>query len=318
MSKKQELVSLNQLKVGIREIWRREDNNFTPWLKEHIHSLGEALGLSLRSIAAEAVVGKFSLDLLAVADTKDGHIVVAIENQFGETDHDHLGKCLTYAGHYRADTIVWITETLRDEHRRAVAYFNENSGGKVKFYVVAVEGFRISKSKIAYQFSPYVGCGDWLRLHFEPTDARPEFARYHIRLEQQLKAADFPFHAFHQPRYNQINFYLDSEETLFCYHNFSADDDDTKIRMWVGMAAEPSGATSFNLQFRKKRRTMEKKLGYRFQLDPQGQDFWAPGIDFPTNSSGLESLIPQSVDLLQKFREVVFPAMLTAFSDNRD
>ncbi len=83
-------------KVNPREVWPREDKDFTPWLAENIDVLGEALGMDLELTDSEAAVGSFSLDLLA-KDLGTGQFVV-IENQFACTDHEHLGKLITYAG----------------------------------------------------------------------------------------------------------------------------------------------------------------------------------------------------------------------------
>ena len=105
-------------KVDLHEAWPHEAADFTPWLAEHVSELGNALGLELELQSQEAPVGTFSLDLLA-RDSGTNHTVI-IENQLEPTDHDHLGKLLTYAGGYDANVIVWVTRDFRDEHRQAL------------------------------------------------------------------------------------------------------------------------------------------------------------------------------------------------------
>ena len=83
-------------RLDLRKAWPDEAADFTPWLEEHIGELGEVLGLDLEVESREAPVGDFSLDLL-VRDTGTGRPVI-IENQLEQTNHDHLGKLLTYAG----------------------------------------------------------------------------------------------------------------------------------------------------------------------------------------------------------------------------
>src|SRR4051812_22888938 len=100
--------------VDVRELWMHEAHDFTPWLESNIERLGDALGMDLEVTAREADVGDFSLDLLA-KDLGSGRAVV-IENQYGPTNHDHLGKLITYASAMDAGAVIWIIESVRDEH----------------------------------------------------------------------------------------------------------------------------------------------------------------------------------------------------------
>ncbi len=109
--------------VDIRDIWPNEATDFTPWLVDNIDRLGQALGMEIEVQEREADVGDFSLDIMA-KDLGTGRTVV-IENQLTETDHDHLGKLLTYAGGFDAGVLVWIAKKLRDEHRKALEWLNK-------------------------------------------------------------------------------------------------------------------------------------------------------------------------------------------------
>ena len=145
--------------VDIRNIWPNEATDFTPWLVDNIDRLGQALGIEIEVQEREADVGDFSLDIMA-KDLGTGRIVV-IENQLTQTDHDHLGKLLTYAGGFDAGVLVWIAKELRDEHRKALEWLNEHTGPDVDFFGVVIEVVRIDDSKPAFNFKPVVFPNEW-------------------------------------------------------------------------------------------------------------------------------------------------------------
>lgn len=176
--------------LDLRDIWANESQNFTPWLAENIQNLGEILGMDLEIVAREAGVGNFSLDLLA-KDLGTGHNVV-IENQFGVTNHDHLGKLLTYAAGFNASTVIWISQEFREEHRSALEWLNGRTGSDTQFFGVTVEVFQIDNSKPAYKFRAVISPNDWEKAKRPTSSETPSpraeaYRKYFQKLIDELR-----------------------------------------------------------------------------------------------------------------------------------
>ncbi len=133
-------------KVPLREIWKREDKEFTKWLEENIDYLNDVLDFNLNVIKREEKVGPFKLDLFA-EDEDDNKVI--IENQLEKTNHDHLGKILTYMINLEANTAIWITKEPREEHVQVIEWLNKYSPGDISFYLVKLEGIKIGDQPIA-------------------------------------------------------------------------------------------------------------------------------------------------------------------------
>ena len=110
-------------RVPLREVWRHEAYDFTQWLQENLDILNDTLDLELTSAEREQAAGSFSIDL--VAENNDGQIVI-IENQLEKSNHDHLGKLITYLSAREASGAIWIVSEPRQEHINAIAWLNES------------------------------------------------------------------------------------------------------------------------------------------------------------------------------------------------
>ena len=169
--KGREMTDFGEIKaVDIRESWPNEARDFTPWLAENIDLLSNALGMDLEVTTCEADIGDFSLDLLA-KDLGSGRPVV-IENQFGATNHDHLGKVITYAAGVDAVAVIWLMESMRDEHRQALEWLNQKMDGEIHFFAVIIEVIRIDESRPALQFRPVVYPNEWQNAARETAEHR--------------------------------------------------------------------------------------------------------------------------------------------------
>ena len=150
-------------KVELRDIWKTEAQDFTPWLagEDNLALLSDTLGIDLELEAVEQNVGPFRADILCKDTLSDRWVLV--ENQLERTDHTHLGQLMTYAAGLDAVTIVWIASRVADEHRAAMDWLNEITDTEVRFFALEVELWRIGESPAAPKFNVVSKPNDWSR-----------------------------------------------------------------------------------------------------------------------------------------------------------
>lgn len=182
--------------VNPRNVWPNEASNFTPWLAEHIDLLGDALGLDIEITQTEAAVGAFSLDILGRVSGSDR--VVIVENQLERTDHVHLGQLLAYAAGLDAKIVVWISPDVRDEHRQAIHWLNEQTTDAVAFFAVNLEVWRIGNSLPAPRFNVVAQPSEFQRklvkeTQTERTAKQLAYHDFYVDLLQRLLATNPDF-----------------------------------------------------------------------------------------------------------------------------
>lgn len=144
--------------VDLREAWPDEARDFTPWLAQNLARLSQEVGIDLYLEDTEVSVEGFAADILASAT--DGNSVV-IENQFGRTDHDHLGKALTYLSGLDAQIVIWIAEHFHEAHLTAIRWLNESTTEQFSFLGIELKAVRIGESPLVPVFNMVAQPNDW-------------------------------------------------------------------------------------------------------------------------------------------------------------
>lgn len=138
--------------VDVRTIWKHEAIDFTNWLAlpENLELLSDEIDIDLALVGTEYNVGRFNVDIFAEETSGDRKII--IENQLERTDHDHLGKLITYASGLDAEIIIWIVKDVLEEHQQAIDWLNEHTDEKINFFAIKMEVWKIGESEPAPKF----------------------------------------------------------------------------------------------------------------------------------------------------------------------
>lgn len=157
------LVPLSPLdSVSFETVWEKEDY-FTEWLIEpdNLKILSDTVGIEILEPEIQDKIGDFRADIVAHDDNNNK---IIIENQKTKTDHDHLGKALTYAAGKSANTIIWIATKTTEEHRAAIKWLNQNTNEKIVFFLLELKLWKIENSNTAIQFDIIEQPNNWVKI----------------------------------------------------------------------------------------------------------------------------------------------------------
>lgn len=174
----QNLSRLEEIK-DLREVWQDEARDFTPWLSQddNISLLADAIGLDITVDETESSVGDFSVDIFASETGTNRKII--IENQLEDTNHDHLGKLITYASGKQADVIIWVVKRAREEHRAAIEWLNNHTDEGIGFFLCEIKLYRIGNSEPAVKFEVIEKPNDWAKeVKKNESDSKTRKQRY--------------------------------------------------------------------------------------------------------------------------------------------
>ena len=152
--------------IDIREVWPGEAKDFTPWLGDNLESLSEHLELEIGELELDStevnVPGGRKLDILAKdADGRNW----AIENQYGEADHDHLTRALAYAVGLECRAVIVVAKSHRNEFVAVADEWNRYSeaygSDGIRLFLVAIEAGRIGDSAPGFRFRLVAGPNEW-------------------------------------------------------------------------------------------------------------------------------------------------------------
>ena len=201
-------------KVALREIWSKEDKDFTCWLENNIDYLNEVIGFDITIESREENVGPFKVDLYG--EDNLGNKVI-IENQLEKTDHTHLGQIITYLTNLEANTAIWIAKEPTDEHAKAIDWLNEITPDDIAFYLIKLEAIKIGDDSPAAPLFTVI--------------KKPSIERKEIGNERKEHAKR---HVFREKFWTQFLTEVNDKNSLFSNISPSTDS-------WIGIGIGKSG-----------------------------------------------------------------------------
>ena len=307
-------MKLGKLKaVDIRTVWPHEQYDFSKWLAtdENIKELGDTLNLSLTDVETEKFVGNYRCDILC-KDEITGKIVL-IENQLEPTNHDHLGKIITYASGLDAAVVIWIVSSARDEHASAIEWLNKHTDDDISFFLLEVHAYKIGDSNPAPQFKIIEQPNDFVKTvkniakNAELNESQKSRLEFWTQFNEIIVANGKPFNTRKASTDHWYNVAIGSSEA-----NISIDlvNKEHKIRigLWIN-----DNKDIFDSLFQQKS-SIENALGIELEwhrLDDKKASYictYVNGLNFKKQDN-YPILMTQIIDVVSRMRNV-FPRFL--------
>jgi hypothetical protein len=304
----------NISKMDLKSIWPGEATDFTPWLSQNINAISDKIGMELELQETEADAGGFSADIVA-RDISTNKLVI-IENQFGTTDHKHLGQIITYASVLNASAVIWIAESLRSEHKAAIDFLNQNLKETLRFFALEVSVIKIDSSNPAYIFTVVSQPIDYAAASAKTVIDSSETMEKYRAFFQELIDDLRNIYKFTNAKVGQPqNWYTFSSENskLFKYSASFAMGDRIRAEIYIDSGVKEQNEALFDFLFQRKE-SIEKSFGSTLvweRLEAKRACRVAIYRDgsIDEDSETLENIKKWTIDNLLKFKSV-FPSII--------
>ena len=297
--------------IDIKKVWLHEQYDFSKWLasEENIQELGDTLGLSLTDVETEKFVGKYRCDILC-KDEITGKVVL-IENQLEPTDHDHLGKIITYASGLDASVVVWIVASARQEHASAIEWLNKHTDDDLSFFLIEVHAYKIGDSEPAPQFKIIEQPNDFVKSvkaisqSSELSDSERSRLEFWTQLNEVLEERGKPFNKRKPTTDHWYSIAMGSSE---CQISIDLVNKEHKIRVGVWVTDNKDLFDKFFANKDQIEATCGFKLNWN-RLDNKKASLactYIQGLDFD-NPENYPELMNKSIDLVLTMRKAFVP-----------
>ena len=299
--------------VDIRTVWPHEQYDFSKWLaeEENIRELGDTLNLSLTDVETEKFVGNYRCDILC-KDELTGKMVL-IENQLEPTNHDHLGKIITYASGLDAAVVVWIVSSARDEHASAIEWLNKHTDDEISFFLLEVHAYKIGDYEQGPEYNNIEQENDVVKSvktvakKNELNESQKQRLEFWTEVNDVVEAKGKPFNKRKATTDHWYNVAIGSSEA-----NISIDLVNKEHKIRVSLWINDNKDLYDSLLLRKDE--IEQLLGFDLEwnrLDSKKASYictYIKGLDFKKQDN-YPQLMEQIIDLVLKMRKV-FPQFM--------
>lgn len=294
-------------RVELRELWKHEQYDFSKWLagEENIKELNSVLKLTLVDIEKEKPVGSFRCDIFAKDEITGSKVL--IENQLEPTNHDHLGKIITYGALLEANVIVWIVERARDEHKKAIEWLNNHIDKEISFFLLEIHAYKIGNSLPAPMFKVIEAPNDFAnsvrRAEKEGiNESESQRLVFRNELNELIDSRGYPFNKRTPTTNYWYNVAIGSTSCRIGIHLLN---NESRIRICIYI---PESKELYD-EFLRHKDEIEKELGYSLEwnrMDDSKSSMvskYINGLNF-NNHSNYKELMNEIIDAVIELRKV--------------